>query len=300
MFDKTSPQFAEAVSGTIEQTVESTILNQMFREAFIELLKAIVDKAKEEWDKKAKIEIDHENYVLEYDEATDSYSWNKSDELGNSSEEELTKNQIQNIVSKIIEDEPQPQNQPVNQASASENPALKITASLKEGGEIVVYEQINDGTVTTNLVTELGKEEIIDAAWEPLNQILPPDQLEEIADELLNKVAADINSEEIVDDLLSQVESQVNPDKLTSDIETSALELLSQVESQLELEDSADELITQVESQTGIQQPDFIANPEGEVSNNKPGKIVKRNPSDLVFFEEPETDLARIKTVTKC
>ncbi|MEO0969841.1 MAG: hypothetical protein AAFX80_16300 [Cyanobacteria bacterium J06639_18] len=51
--------------------------------------------------------------------------------------------------------------------------------------------------------------------------------------------------------------------------------------------------------QTGIQQPDFIVNPEGEVSNNKPGKIVKRNPSDLVFFEEPETGLARIKTATK-
>ena len=71
MFNKSSDQFGEAVSSTLEQAVESTILNKEFSKAFAELMQALSDKLQDEWDKRAKIEIDHENYGLEYDEATD-------------------------------------------------------------------------------------------------------------------------------------------------------------------------------------------------------------------------------------
>lgn len=82
MFNKNSDQFGEAVSSTLEQAVESTILNKEFTKAFSTLLQALADKLQDEWDKRAKIEIDCENYGLEYDEATDSYTWKNRMNLG--------------------------------------------------------------------------------------------------------------------------------------------------------------------------------------------------------------------------
>lgn len=354
MFNKSSDQFGEAVSSTLEQAVESTILNKEFTKALSDFLEALADKLQDEWDKRAKIEIDHENYGLEYDEATDSYIWKKSDELGNITEEGLTNNQIQNITSKLIEDELQSPEQFV--LTGSENPALRITASLKEGGEMILYEQLDNGIVTTNAVTELGKEEIIEAAWEPLNQILPEEQLSVTAEELLSQVEADIASEDAVDDLLSQVESQINEPSIpnidenevsellnqvqsqvenesvvselpgqiesqvenesevselldqvesqvnepsTPNIESEASRLLNQIEPQILIEENASDLLSQVESQVELEQPDFIVDNNGEASNNKPGKIIKTEPSELVFFEEEENSIARIKTATK-
>lgn len=320
MFNKSSDQFGEAASSTLEQTIESTILNEKFTKAFVELMKALADKLQDEWDKRAKIEIGHENYGLEYDEATDSYSWKKSDELGNASEEGLTNNQIQNITSKLIEDEQQDKYELA--LTGSENPALKITTSLQESGDIVIYEQLDDGIVTTNTVAELGKEEIIEAAWEPLSQILTEEQLSVTADQLLSQVETNINTEEIANDLISQVEtqldnqstpdiksevselisqieSQVGLEQPNENIEDEASELISQIESQIFIEENASDLLSQVESQVELEQPDFVVNNNGEISNNKPGKIVKREPSELVFFEEEENGIARIKTATK-
>ena len=336
MFNKSSDQFGESVSSTLEQAVESTILNKEFTQAFSTLLQALADKFQDEWDKRAKIEIDHENYGLEYDEATDSYTWKKSDELGNITEEGLTNNQIQNVVSKLIDSEPQNSEQLTE--LNSQNPTLRVTISLKDSGDMLLYEQLDDGTVTANVVEELGFEDVIEAAWEPLNQILPEEQLSITADELLSQVEADITSEDVVNDLISQVESQVN-EHSTPDIESEASELLNQIESQVEnegvtsellnhvesqinqqstpnieseasqlfnqvksqvfIEETSDYLLSQVESQIELEQPDFIVDENGELSNNKPGKIVKRYPSSLVFFEEEETNLARIKTSTK-
>ncbi|MEO1374638.1 MAG: hypothetical protein AAFW70_10025 [Cyanobacteria bacterium J06635_10] len=329
MFNKSSDQFAEAVSSTLEQAVESTILNKELKVAFAEFMQALADKLQDEWDKRAKIEIDHENYGLEYDEVTDSYTWKKSDELGNITEEGLTSNQIQNITSKLIDSELQSSGQ--LDLTGSENPALRITASLKEGGDMVLYEQLDNGTITTNVVTELGKEEIIEAAWEPLSQILPEEQLSVTADELLSQVETDIVSENVVNDLLSQVESQakkqptsdvereasellnqvksqidlrsvvseLSNEQSTPDIQTEASELLNQIESQIELEETASDLLFQVETSAELEQPDFIVNEDGEISNNKPGKIIKREPSELVFFDEVDNSLARIKAATK-
>jgi len=296
MFNKNSDQFGEAISSTLEQAVDSTILNEKFTKAFVELMQALAQKLRDEWDKRAKIEINHENYGLEYDEATDSYTWKKSDELGNITEEELTNHQIQNITSKLINSEPHNLEQftDIN----SENPALKITMSLKEGGDIVLYEQLDDGIITTNVVEELGKGEIIEAAWKPLHDILPEEQLSIAADELLSQVESDITLEDIADDLLAQLESQLD-EKYTPNIETEASELLNQVESQIEIEETASSLLSQIESQIELEQPDFIVNENGETSNNKPGKIIKRQPSESVFFEEEENGLVRIKTATK-
>ena len=290
-------------------------------------MQALADKLQDEWDKRAKIEIDHENYGLEYDEATDSYTWKKADELGNTTEEELTSSQIQNITSKLIDSEP-----PISEHSTdinSENPALTITISLKERGDIVLYEQFDNGTVNTNLVEEIGFEEVIEVAAEPLKKILTEEQFSIIADELLSQVEAYITLEDIANDLLAQLESQLGENftpnidseasKLLSQVEIQiesenvafellnqvetqienedlVSELLNQVESQIEIEKVASSLLTQVESQLELEQPDFIVNSEGKVSNNKPGKIVKREASELVFFEEEENSLARIKT----
>ena len=319
MFNKNSDKFDEAVSSTLEQAVESTILNREFTKAFAELMQALADKLQDEWDKRAKIEIDHENYGLEYDEATDSYIWKKSDELGNITEEGLTNNQIQNVTSKLIEDEIQSPEQLA--LTSSQNSALRITASLFEGGDIVLYEQLDSGAITTNAVAELGKEEVIEAAWEPLSQILPEEQLSIEADELLSQVEVDIASFDSVNDLLSQIESQVNeqstPDiqteasellnqissqideQSTPDIQTEVSELLNQVESQIEFEETASDLLSQVETSAELEQPDFIVNEDGEISSNKPGKIIRREPSELVFFDEEENGLARVKTATK-
>lgn len=296
MFNKNSDQFGEAVSSTLEQAVDSTILNEKFTKAFAELIQALAQKLQDEWDKRAKIEIDHENYGLEYDEATDSYTWKKSDELGNTTEEGLTNNQIQNITSKLIDSEPHNLEQftDIN----SENPALRITISLKEGGDIVLYEQLDDGTITTNVVEELDKGEIIEAAWKPLHDILPEEQLSIAADELLSQVEADITLEDIANDLLAQLESQLD-EKYTPNIESEASELLNQVESQIEIEETASSLLSQIESQVELKQPDFIVDEDGEISNNKPGKIIKREPSELAFFEEEENGLVRIKTASK-
>ncbi|MEM7716708.1 MAG: hypothetical protein AAF349_24635, partial [Cyanobacteria bacterium P01_A01_bin.68] len=316
-----------AVSSTLEQVVESTILNREFTKAFAELIQALADKLQDEWDKRAKIEIDHENYGLEYDEATDSYSWKKADELGNTAEEELTSNQIQNITSNLINSETY--NSEHSTDINPENPALTITISLKERGEIVLYEQLDNGTVNTNVVEEIGFEEVIEVAAEPLNKILTEEQFSIIADELLSQVEADITLEDIANDLLAQLESQLDENftpnidseasKLLSQVEIQiesenvasellnqvetqienddlVFELLNQVESQIEIEEVASNLLTQVESQLELEQPDFIVNSEGKVSNNKPGKIVKREASELVFFEEEENSLARIKT----
>ena len=327
MFNKSSDKFDEAVSSTLEQAVESTILNREFTKAFAELMQALADKLQDEWDKRAKIEIDHENYGLEYDEATDSYTWKKADELGNTTEEELTSSQIQNITSKLIDSEP-----PISEHSTdinSENPALTITISLKERGDIVLYEQFDNGTVNTNLVEEIGFEEVIEVAAEPLKKILTEEQFSIIADELLSQVEAYITLEDIANDLLAQLESQLGENftpnidsqasellnqveiqiesenvafELLNQVETQienedlVSELLNQVESQIEIEKVASSLLTQVESQLELEQPDFIVNSEGKVSNNKPGKIVKREASELVFFEEEENSLARIKT----
>ncbi|NJO60343.1 MAG: hypothetical protein HC836_19350 [Richelia sp. RM2_1_2] len=294
MFNKNSDQFGEAVSSTLEQAVESTILNKEFTKAFSTLLQALADKLQDEWDKRAKIEIDCENYGLEYDEATDSYTWKKSDELGNITEEGLTSNQIQNITSKLVDSETQNSEQFTD--LNPENPALRITTFLKEGGDMVLYEQLNDGTITTNVAAELGFEEVIEAAWQPLNKILPEEQLSTLADELLSQVEADITLEDIANDLLSQLESQLY-EKSTPNIDSEASELLNQVETQIELEETASSLLQRVESQLELEQPDFIVDSSAGVSNNKPGKIAKREPFELVFFEE-ENGLARIKSAT--
>ena len=295
MFNKNSDRFGEAVSSTLEQAVESTILNKEFTKAFFTLLQALADKLQDEWDKRAKIEIHHENYGLEYDEDTDSYTWKKSDELGNITEEGLTSNQIQNITFKLIDSEPHTSENFTE--DNPENPALRITFSLKEGSDMVLYEQLDDGTATTNIAAEWGFEEVIEAVWKPLNDILPEEQLSTVADELLSKVEADIISEDIVNDLLSQLEFQVNNES-TPSIESEASELLSQVETQISIEENASDLLSQIEFQVELEKPDFIVDENGEVSNNKPGKIIKREPSELVFFEE-ENGIAIIKTTTK-
>ncbi|BAY87776.1 hypothetical protein NIES267_73000 (plasmid) [Calothrix parasitica NIES-267] len=258
MFNNNSPNFAEYFENTVQQTVESTLLDEEFRKAFIRLIEAIMKRASLEWNKRAKIEIDHENYGLEYDEATDSYSWKRYDELGNSSEDKLTKNQIKSIVSDLFESENQ------SPTPTSKNSALRITTSLKPFGEVIIYDRRDDGIVTNNIVKQLDNPEIFDpvkdTSHSSLNSI---EQLEAIADELLAQIEASLNYEEEID-----------------------------------LEEIASELLAQVEAQIfQAEQVDFIVDPEGGVNDNRPGKLIKRKSSELTSFEEPQSDLTLSEAV---
>ncbi|MEL6164730.1 MAG: hypothetical protein AAFR37_13540, partial [Cyanobacteria bacterium J06628_3] len=258
MFNSNSPHFAEYFENTVQQTVESTLLDEEFRKAFIRLIEAIMKRASLEWNKRAKIEIDHENYGLEYDEATDSYSWKRYDELGNSSEDKLTKNQIKSIVSDLFESENQ------SPTPTSKNSALRITTSLKPFGEVIIYDRRDDGIVTNNIVKQLDNPEIFDpvkdTSHSSLNSI---EQLEAIADELLAQIEASLNYEQEVD-----------------------------------LEEIASELLAQVEAQIfQAEQVDFIVDPEGGVNDNRPGKLIKRKSSELTSFEEPQGDLTLSQAV---
>jgi hypothetical protein len=251
MFDERHRQIDSAYTETLRSAVD---ISKELAKILVELTKAlggfIKDKLNEKEEKdKIAVKVGDEIFNLVEDkDIPGTYKWEKVDltkgnEQSTDNEREIsTKNsreaefddkdsnlvqdkpeiekpfteyQAQTLARRLISDKP---NDSVDYESAkTPDPAIKITIVTLDG-EKVLYEQNNEGKCIKNTFTEeLSEEEIIDVAYEPLNQILPPDST--LYEPGQGKLEAKISPDKEVmsssaEDMLLQV---VNDNEITTD-----------------------------------------------------------------------------------
>ncbi|MEI2579870.1 hypothetical protein [Scytonema sp. PRP1] len=190
MFDSRSTQLAS----TYQEFVENSIHNlKNIGKAIEELLKALLEKVKEEKEELSAIDVQvgSEKYRLVPDEkCLGAWKWESA---------EMTDFQAQTVARRLMLEEAA--GEAVDIGEAQNNSSLAIIATTESGEKLVIYHQNREGQCLTNLVTEnLDAEEIIDVAYETLTlSLLPP------SSEIVEEPEAEAEFTEIVDELLPQI-----------------------------------------------------------------------------------------------
>lgn len=220
MFDQKDNRIDQAYLDSAQTAADTTY---KLAQALIELIKAL----KKIWDieqekNKVAVKVGEETYNLSEDK-DGTYKWEKVDLNNEQSttndkdpnplqynaeiESPFTEYQAQTIATKLLTDAP---GESVNYDQArTNNPEIQIALLRDEGGDIVLYEMNEEGECIKNSFTqELSQEQVIDAAYEPLSEILPPNSPLLLPPGKDNIEAENIENIDIAtsaDDMLSQV-----------------------------------------------------------------------------------------------
>ncbi len=219
MFDQKDNRIDQAYIDTAKTGVDTAIKLAQALESLIKSLKKIWDIEQEK--NKVAVKVGEETYKLSEDKDNPgTYKWEKVDFNNEQSatndensnllqydaeiESPFTEYQAQTIATKLLTDAP---GNSVNYDEArTNNPEIQIALLRDEGGDIVLYKMNDEGKCIKNSFTEeLSREQIIDAAYEPLSEILPPNSPLLLPPGKDNIEAENIGIATSADDMLSQV-----------------------------------------------------------------------------------------------
>lgn len=212
MFNERNPQIDNAYLETSKAYID--VAGELAK-IIIELAKALKEAWKEKQEEhKIALKVGEETFNLVEDkDEPGAYKWEKVD-LNNeqqsevsSSEQPFSEYQAQTLATNLISEAPDNTNY---ENLKSDNPAIQVV-SLDSEKETILYEMSERGNTVKNAFTEtLTQKEIIDVAYEPLANILPPNSpllLEASKDDIEKQKDFNITADEMLSQIVDTQET---------------------------------------------------------------------------------------------